>query len=368
MSLILDALDKADQERKRNSEENINPLYNNAGTAPKHSSEIKKRYIVAIALVLAVLLIAVYVIGRSSAYKRPEVNQTATGKLDKLASDTNNTQTPANNQPRVVAAPSTPRGDTLLSKQEALQKQLIAAQYEQARKATEQQQATKLKPQSGDVGNGNNPRNNQKNQNKSPSSDKQSISDIYNSNTQATSTASKPIAKPIPTAKQPSMAATPNSALKEVEKFSLSDAQAIVQQALIEKAVVEKAKSEKALAEQTKVQQAKKPSENQTAASAQTARPNTIKPAEDSLQQFPELATIGDLPGSVQQAIPSIFYSEHNYKRNGRGNVKLNNNSKRKGAQAVPGVYIEKILVDGIILRHKNYTFKMPALNSWVNM
>ncbi len=103
------------------------------------------------------------------------------------------------------------------------------------------------------------------------------------------------------------------------------------------------------------------------AGSAETL-PSTVPPSTPtSITQFANLPDLHDLPSQILVKIPSLNYSEHNYNNIG-GNVKINGDIKHINDQLAPGLVIDKILEDGMILHLDNYAFKMRALNSWVNM
>ncbi len=89
--------------------------------------------------------------------------------------------------------------------------------------------------------------------------------------------------------------------------------------------------------------------------------------APKSITQFANLPDLHDLPSQVLEKIPSLNYSEHNYNNNG-GSVKINGTIHHANDQLANGLVIDKILEDGMILHMDNYSFKMRALNSWVNM
>lgn len=90
-------------------------------------------------------------------------------------------------------------------------------------------------------------------------------------------------------------------------------------------------------------------------------------PSPTSITQFANLPEIHDLPNNILQKIPSLGYSEHNYTVNG-ASVKINGEIKHVNDQLPSGIVIDKILEDGMILHIENYSFKMRAMNSWVNM
>jgi hypothetical protein len=96
--------------------------------------------------------------------------------------------------------------------------------------------------------------------------------------------------------------------------------------------------------------------------------PSTIpQSTPTSITQFANLPDLHDLPSQILVKIPSLNYSEHNFNNVG-GSVKINGEIKHVNDQLAPGLVIDKILEDGMILHLDNYSFKMRALNSWVNM
>lgn len=118
-----------------------------------------------------------------------------------------------------------------------------------------------------------------------------------------------------------------------------------------------------------------KPTSNSVASTINTV-PAAINPAPttpqivaapSSINQFANLPELHDLPGTVLNKIPSLNYSEHHYNANG-GSVMINGIIRHVDDQPANGLVIDKILEDGMILHYDNYSFKMRALNSWVNM
>jgi len=93
-----------------------------------------------------------------------------------------------------------------------------------------------------------------------------------------------------------------------------------------------------------------------------------IRPPHPMLNDFTQIGTIRSLPWTVQEKIPSLTYSEHNYKPNENGEVTLNGVTYRKGAQIAPNLKLESVVYDGILLRFGDDVFKLQALSSWVNM
>lgn len=92
-------------------------------------------------------------------------------------------------------------------------------------------------------------------------------------------------------------------------------------------------------------------------------------PKTNTLADHPFLGSIRDLPNYVQQEIPTLTYSAHNYYGAGAGStVVLNKKTLSYGDQVIPELYIKDILEDGIVLRYKTHQFKLKALSSWVNI
>jgi len=86
-----------------------------------------------------------------------------------------------------------------------------------------------------------------------------------------------------------------------------------------------------------------------------------------TLAQFSNIPDINELPQSQLNKIPSLNYSQHNFNSVG-GSVVLNGVIRRPNDQVANGIVLEKVLEDGIILHAENFSFKMRALNSWLNM
>lgn len=85
----------------------------------------------------------------------------------------------------------------------------------------------------------------------------------------------------------------------------------------------------------------------------------------DDVHHVPDLR---QLPWGVQQQIPSIIYSQHNFTGDGASNVVLNGQARRPGNQVGGELNLEEIYVDGILLRFREHRFKLRAMNNWVNM
>ncbi len=103
---------------------------------------------------------------------------------------------------------------------------------------------------------------------------------------------------------------------------------------------------------------------------ANVARAPVSTPAakvDNSLSKYPNLNFLNDLPLSTQKQIPTIMYTVHNYSESS-ATVTLNKKQRRVGEQIATGVTLDEILEDGIVLKYNSTRFKMMALNSWINM
>src|SRR5690606_41619924 len=74
------------------------------------------------------------------------------------------------------------------------------------------------------------------------------------------------------------------------------------------------------------------------------------------------------LPWGVQQQIPAIIYSQHNFTADGASNVVLDGQARRPGNQVGGELNPEEIYVDGVLLPFRQHRFKLRAMNNWVNM
>lgn len=111
------------------------------------------------------------------------------------------------------------------------------------------------------------------------------------------------------------------------------------------------------------------PQEIQTTASTVETPPSTPPVTPTSLSDFPQIGTVGDLPWTIINTLPSLNYSQHVYRGSqSESYVVLNDQRKREGQSLTESIRVEHILRDGIILAYKEYQFKLRALNSWVNI
>jgi general secretion pathway protein B len=65
-----------------------------------------------------------------------------------------------------------------------------------------------------------------------------------------------------------------------------------------------------------------------------------------------------DLPLAIQQEIPKLSIQFHMYSRNPANRmVGINNRMQHEGDQVEPGLTLEQITADGMVLRYKEYRF-----------
>lgn len=82
----------------------------------------------------------------------------------------------------------------------------------------------------------------------------------------------------------------------------------------------------------------------------------------------PHAATmIENLSQQQKDDIPTLIYSAHEFQTDGSAAVELNGQRLKVGQRAGP-VRVKEILIDSVILEISGVTFRLAALNSWVNM
>ena len=74
-----------------------------------------------------------------------------------------------------------------------------------------------------------------------------------------------------------------------------------------------------------------------------------------------------NLSQQQKDQIPTIVYTEHVYAEGAAPAVELNGQRLRPG-QRVGTMTVEDILVDSVILRVNGISFRLRALNTWVNL
>jgi hypothetical protein len=78
---------------------------------------------------------------------------------------------------------------------------------------------------------------------------------------------------------------------------------------------------------------------------------------------------LASLSQSSKDAIPTIYYQQHDFSSDSaRSEVVLNGKPVRAGGSPMPGLTVEEILPDSVVLNYKGTQFRLRALNSWVNL
>jgi general secretion pathway protein B len=118
----------------------------------------------------------------------------------------------------------------------------------------------------------------------------------------------------------------------------------------------------KQLWEQTKKEVPDRPA-NQ--AKLQTQIQEAIK---DTLSLYKQIPFLHELPENTQNAVPSINYVNHLYSEKAGGAVVINKKTLRAGQEITPGMVIERVASDGIVVQYRGLRFKLNALSSWANL
>ena len=78
---------------------------------------------------------------------------------------------------------------------------------------------------------------------------------------------------------------------------------------------------------------------------------------------------LASLSQNSKDAIPTIYYQQHDFSSDSaRSEVVLNGKPVRTGGSPLPGLTVEEILPDSVVLNYKGTQFRLRALNSWVNL
>jgi general secretion pathway protein B len=78
---------------------------------------------------------------------------------------------------------------------------------------------------------------------------------------------------------------------------------------------------------------------------------------------------LADLSQLTKDSIPTLYYQRHDYSSNASdSSVTMNGNSVKTGGSILPGMKVEEILPDSVVLSFQGTQFRLRALNSWVNL
>ena len=76
-----------------------------------------------------------------------------------------------------------------------------------------------------------------------------------------------------------------------------------------------------------------------------------------------------ELSQRTKDEIPTIYYQRHDYSGDSsRSSVVLNGETVRVGGSPAPGVRVDEILPDSVVLDYRGTQFRLRALNSWINL
>jgi general secretion pathway protein B len=78
---------------------------------------------------------------------------------------------------------------------------------------------------------------------------------------------------------------------------------------------------------------------------------------------------LASLSQQTKDGIPTIYYQRHEYSSQASGStVVLNGKSLKAGGSPLPGMKVDEILPDSVVLSYKGTQFRLRALNSWINL
>lgn len=79
------------------------------------------------------------------------------------------------------------------------------------------------------------------------------------------------------------------------------------------------------------------------------------------------IVLLGQKSKQFRDAVPTLMYLRHDFNPAGVSTVLINSEELREG-QATRGVTVRSILADSVILSYNGTEFRLRALNSWVNL
>ncbi len=87
-----------------------------------------------------------------------------------------------------------------------------------------------------------------------------------------------------------------------------------------------------------------------------------------SLDDHP-VSFLSSLSQQVKDDIPTLYYQRHDYSSDTSvSSVVLNGATVKAGGSPLPGMQVEEILPDSVVLNYRGTQFRLRALNSWVNL
>ncbi len=78
---------------------------------------------------------------------------------------------------------------------------------------------------------------------------------------------------------------------------------------------------------------------------------------------------LADLSQQTKDAIPTLYYQRHDYSSDASvSSIVLNGTPYKVGGSPEPGMKVEEILPDSVVLSYQGTQFRLRALNSWINL
>ncbi len=75
------------------------------------------------------------------------------------------------------------------------------------------------------------------------------------------------------------------------------------------------------------------------------------------------------LSQQIKDDIPTLYYQRHDYSSDPNlSSVVLNGTTVKAGGSPLPGMKVEEILPDSVVLNYRGAQFRLRALNSWINL
>lgn len=113
--------------------------------------------------------------------------------------------------------------------------------------------------------------------------------------------------------------------------------------------------------------QAPKPTESY---SLPAPEPEPVVPAavaEGSIASLTDVIGFADIPWQTKMTIPSINYSQHNYRASGESTIVINGVVLKAGEQ-IDELLVEQIRRDGSVFVFRGTRFTLAALSGWINL
>lgn len=107
------------------------------------------------------------------------------------------------------------------------------------------------------------------------------------------------------------------------------------------------------------------------AASSSAAEFTRMVPAQTSAAQTPaesslRIEEVGELPDTVRNNLPAMTFSFHVYSTNAQQRtIIINNRRVREGDEVSPGLQLQEITEDGVILLYQQHRIHIGVLSGW---